>query len=199
MSFKHELDDPDYVYPLIEAARFPQNIRLKSKLFSAIADHESHFHMVFALQHIRNLDILDEVVKLPNLSCEGDIEILVHILTCFGSKCCSDKDDQEQKARILTFVRMEKMSFPHLKFAIKKCERFSSQSTVADFRSSCMERVAVGDFLFERTTPVPYGKMMSRIGYSRSSKESMSHFHRVPLSKPMGLMILRQNAPTGLN
>lgn len=128
--------DSKYRRILMNEVHKPQNITLKSKLFSALAKCERWMDTFFICTDI--LDVLEEVKKLPTLRCQGEMEILDRVLRFFSSIFCDVDDNQDQKARILSCMGMEKMDNSNLRDAIKICNRFPSESAVIEFRVMCV-------------------------------------------------------------
>lgn len=71
------------------------------------------------------------------------------------------KDTEDPNAHILSYIKMEHASESDLKYAIKKCKQHLSQTSVAEFRTSCIERLLDCDFPFERCTSIPYHERIS--------------------------------------
>lgn len=161
---------------MISEVRKPQNIVLNSKFFPALAycDHFVDFFFAFT----ESLDVLEEVVKLRGVRCQGEIEILVRILRNFEEFCRDAEENQDQKARILSFVQLDKMSYSDLNTAIEKCDELLSEtdsesddvlsetereSAVVEFRATCAKRLHDGDYEFERSSPIlPLGNQAKR-------------------------------------
>lgn len=61
--------DEDYVSRLLDAAHSPQNEVFKDKLLPVLVEHDKHGSLSFFTKRVNNLDLLEEVVKLPSLRC----------------------------------------------------------------------------------------------------------------------------------